>query len=114
MGGMAVPDLDLARIRSHCDAKVPQHVRDQVRMDVTTRANSVNIFECRPPGREGLSEWSRTPVAQLRYDHDTKRWMLYWADRNGRWHAYADFEPNRHVQALLDEIDQDPTGIFWG
>ena len=37
------------------------------------------------------------PVAQLRFDPTDRRWVLYCADRNGRWHNYGD-----------------PTGIFWG
>jgi Protein of unknown function (DUF3024) len=111
---VAVPELDLARIRAYGDGKVPAHVRDQIRIDVAVRGNSVSVFECRPPWHEGLTEWSRMPVAQLRYQPDKKLWALYWADRNGRWHPYPDFAPALHVQVLLDEIDRDPNAVFWG
>ena len=53
------------------------------------------------------------PVAQLRYDPDAGRWTLYCADRNSRWHHYDPIEPGT-VTELLAEIEQDPTGIFWG
>lgn len=111
---MAVPELDLARIRTYCDAKVPAHLRDQARVEADTRGNSVTIFDCRPPWHPDVTEWSRAPVAQLRYKAATKAWTLYRADRNSRWHPYEDLDADQHVQALIDEIDEDPTGIFWG
>ena len=77
------------------------------------RGKSVTIFDCRPPWHPNLTEWSRVPVAQLRYDPDSHLWTLYWADRNSRWHRYDDTEPGT-ADDLLNEIDEDPTCIFWG
>jgi Protein of unknown function (DUF3024) len=34
-------------------------------------------------------------------------------DPNERWHRYQT-GPAANVRSLLDEIDHDPTGIFWG
>lgn len=52
-------------------------------------------------------------VAQLRYSASTHHWSLYWADRNGRWHRYPGLQPGT-VGEMLEEIEADPTGIFWG
>jgi Protein of unknown function (DUF3024) len=109
----AVPDLDLARIAHYCENKVPKHLRDQVRVEMQTRGRSVTILECRPPWHPNLTEWSRVPVAQLRYDTESLLWTLYCADRNSRWHLYIDTDPGT-VDELLTEINADPTGIFWG
>ena len=78
------------------------------------RCKSVTIFDCRPRWHANLSDWSRTPVAQPRYDPDSHLWTLYWADRNSRWHYYDMVEPTPQPNELLTEIDEDPTGIFWG
>jgi hypothetical protein len=59
------------------------------------------------------SSTSRVPVAQLRYDPSNHLWTLYWADRNSRWHRYDDIDPSTTDQ-LLNEINDDPTCIFWG
>jgi hypothetical protein len=48
----------------------------------------------------------------LRYSADTQHWSLYWPDRNGRWHRYDDLGPCP-VDKALNEIEADPTGIFW-
>ena len=41
-------------------------------------------------------------------------WTLYCADRNSKFQRYWDTEPTQHVAELLDEIDADRSGIFWG
>lgn len=109
----AVPELDLARIRAYCDQKVPARYRAEARVEMTVRGASVSIFDCRPPWHPSLTEWSRVPIAQLRYDRSTGQWTLYWADRNSRWHLYDDIEPGTVVE-LLDEVERDPIAIFWG
>lgn len=55
----------------------------------------------------------RPETAQLRYDPASHDWTLYWADRNSRWHRYDDIDPGTTDQ-LLNEINDDPTCIFWG
>jgi DUF3024 family protein len=107
------PETDLARIARYCEAKVPAHLRDEARVEMGVRGGSVTIFDCRPPWHEKLTEWSKVPVAQLRYDEATHTWLLYFADRNSRWHRYDDLGPCSVAEALK-EIDADPTGIFWG
>ncbi|HZB41649.1 MAG TPA: DUF3024 domain-containing protein [Ilumatobacter sp.] len=108
-----VSDLDLARIRQFCDSRVPGHVRDEARVEANVRGKSVTIFDCRPPWHPNLTDWSRVPVAQLRYDPASHAWTLYWADRNSRWHRYDDIDPGP-VDELPDEINHDPTCIIWG
>lgn len=107
------PETDIHTIRRYCRARVPAQFDDQIRIEVVVRGSSVSIFECRPLWHANLTEWSKVRVAQLRYSADTRRWSLYWADRNGRWHRYGDLEPGP-VARLLDEIEADPTCIFWG
>jgi hypothetical protein len=109
----AVPELDLARIHQFCDGRVPAHLRDEARVEADVRGKSVTIFDCRSPWHPNLTHWSRVPVAQLRYDPASHLWTLYWTDRNSRWHRYDDIDPGT-ADELLDEINQDPTCIFWG
>ncbi len=53
-------------------------------------------------------------VAQLRYDEGRAAWSLFCSDSNGRWWEYDELGPTKEVGPLLNEIDADPTGIFWG
>jgi len=109
----APPETDVARIRKYCRVRVPASFRDQIRVEAAVRGSSVSIYECRPPWRPDLTEWSKVRVAQLRYSANTPHWSLYWADRNGRWRRYHDLDPSP-VDEALSEIEADPTCIFWG
>jgi hypothetical protein len=64
--------------------------------------------------RTSGSEWSTVGVARLRYTATRGSWTLQSADSNGRWSRYEFIDAVPRVDVLLDEIDRDPTGIFWG
>lgn len=75
----------------------------------------MTIMECRPPwGEPAGSDWTRFPIARLRYTKATKQWSLYWRDRNLRFHRYDQLESSEQVTDLLTEVDADPICIFWG
>jgi hypothetical protein len=110
-----IPEDALDHIRRWADRRVPEHVRDQVRLEVAVADRTVTILECRPPWQpEYGPDWTRFPIARLRYTKSRNRWSLYWRDRNLKFHEYDRAEPSPDVQDLLDEIDRDPTNIFWG
>ncbi len=117
---MALPELvrrsTEKRVREFCEKRVPTHVRDQVRLEMAVRGNAITILERRPlfESRPDVAKWSSMKIAQLRYDARRKEWTLYWPDRNGKWNPYWDLDPAEDVEVLLWEIDEDPTGIFWG
>ena len=116
LAGMAdVPDIAIAAVRRYCDDKIPAALRNELRVEHAVRGKSITIHECRPPW-DGTAEdeWTRQPVAQLRYDPAGHQWQLYWADRKSRWHRYERAAATTQLGALLDEIDRDPTGIVWG
>jgi hypothetical protein len=53
-------------------------------------------------------------MARLRFTMKKGEWSLYWRDRNLAFHRYDRFAPSPFVGDLLDEIEADPTAIFWG
>ncbi len=108
-------ELELTRIRRYVDARVPSRLASQIRMEVVVRGSLVTIVECRAPWRADIGpDWTRFPIAQLRFEPTSALWTLYWRDRNLRWHRYDRIAPASHVDPLLPEIEADPTAIFWG
>lgn len=83
------------------------------RIDVkfSWRGASVTLAERKPWVLEP-SGWVEIAVAQFRYAD--AGWKLHWADQNSRWHPYDDLSSAPNLGTLLAEVDQDPTGIFWG
>ena len=115
---MTIPETDLARIRRWVDARaarLSERARDQIRYEMDADDRSVTILECRAPWRADFGpEWTRFPIARLRYTQTGREWQIYWRDRNLKFHAYDLVPPTANVEALLAEIDADPTCIFWG
>jgi hypothetical protein len=110
-----LPETDVVRVQRWCRARVPEHVRNEVRVEVDVAERHLTIVECRPPWRADFGlEWSRFPIARLRYTKATRLWSLYWRDRNQRFHEYDRVPATESVEELLAEVDRDPTSIFWG
>ena len=102
-------EIDVARVRRWCAERVPEHARHQVRVECEVDRSYLTIVERRAPWRADFgSEWTRLPVARLGYTKASKKWTLYWRDRNLRFHRYDHIEPSVDVAALIDEIDRDP------
>lgn len=110
-----LPGLDVAAIRHYCEQRVPPDALSEVCIEADVADRAVTVVECRAPWREDYGpEWTRRGIARLRYTAKQKTWTLYWSDRNQHWHKYDLIAPSADVLALLDELDRDPTGIFWG
>jgi len=114
---MPIPELTRRRaerlLQQLIDRRVPPRVRNEIRMSVETRGNSVTLFEDRPVWRMP-GQWTHGKIAQFRYDPTSDRWTLYWSDRNGRWLRNPTTRPTTNIAALIQEVDKDPAGAFWG
>ena len=108
-----VRELVERKISGYCAAKIPEHARSQIRLTYKVRGNSVTLYEERPSFID-KNEWIESKVAQFRFKPSNKHWTLYYADRNNRWHEYWEIDSNPDLDVLLQEMDEDPTGIFWG
>lgn len=113
-----IPELDQHWITRWVEARnagLPDAARDKIRYELDVTATTVTILECRPPWRADCGpNWTRFPIARLRYTKTRRQWSLYWRDRNLRFHLYAPAPATSSVEDLLAEVDRDPTGIFWG
>jgi hypothetical protein len=113
---MAIPELELARatrsLREYCN-KVPPEIRDKLTHDFRVVGSDIELFERRPhysePGRS-----TELVVAKFRYSATRTSWTLLWSNRNERWRKYENFVDRRNFVELLQEVERDPTGIFWG
>jgi hypothetical protein len=102
-------------MRRWCRQRVPEHLRDQLRVECDAGPGHLTIVESRPPWRKDMGpDWARFPIARLRYTKAAKHWSQYWRDRNLRFHRYDQLPPSPHAVDLLQEVEHDPTAIFWG
>ena len=110
----AVKNLVEKKLDTFLGNRVPPDVADKIRLSYTFRGNSVTIWEHRAPWTKNMLEWSASAVAQLRYNPKAQMWMLYWRDRNTKWHEDEGVAPVKKLDLMLAELNRDPTGIYWG
>lgn len=108
----------MARVRRWVDERndeLPPEAAKEMRYEMDIDSGAITLMECRPPWREEYGpEWTRSPIARLRYTKSRRVWTLYWQDRHLRFHIYDHVEPSANVEEQLAEVDADPTSIFWG
>ena len=97
-----------------CESRVPVEVRDKVRLEYEIKGVEAALWECRPHWRDASQPWTRSAVAQLRFDTKKHRWALFCRDRNSQWLRYEPAPPTKKLEDLLAVISEDPTGVFWG
>lgn len=114
---MALPEILKFKVTktlsTFCEKRVPAHIREKLRLDFEFRGQTVTLREVRPVWNDP-GQYTQFPVAQFRFNNEQMKWQLYWRDRNQKWHRYEQKPPTSNFDQLLTEVDQDPTGIFWG
>ena len=98
---------------AYCESKFPIQIRDRVRLSTEWHGSKVTIFEHRPFLMD-QARWSKSPVAQLRFDAGSQLWLLFCSDRNHRWHPYSGMPSSKELHKLITAIEHDETCIFWG
>ena len=116
---VAIPESEVALVRQLLDAfcdRVPAHARAEVSYEWRIRGNQVTLGEKRAAwwDEDGSAEPTVDEFARFQYDPLDKSWQLKWRDRNGRFHPYEGMERVRSFARLVEEVDADPTCIFFG
>lgn len=101
------------KLTEYCQDRIPELARNQVKLIFKMNGNKVFLIETRPYYKDP-SIWTETPVAQFRFDTETKKWLLYSADGNSKWLPYDLVKSSADFDDLLRALDRDPTGAFWG
>jgi hypothetical protein len=74
---------------------------------------AIQVFECRPRW-DDPAVWLQIPIAKIRFTRKTSEWQLYWHRANGKWMNYEPLLPSRDLVRLVNEIDTNPYGTFFG
>jgi hypothetical protein len=100
-------------LTAYCAKRVPPAVQSKVRVGYRIEGNAVILYEERPAFRPP-HDWQEMVVAKFTYVGTQREWRLYCQHRDLRWHTYQALPAASSFAKLLDEVDADPTGIFWG
>jgi hypothetical protein len=115
---MSIPELELRRVSTMlaalCEKGSPEHLRDKLYLEFVVEGNAITLSEMRTGYGATKSAWLETPVARFRYSPSMGTWALFCMHRDLKWHRYTYLGPRKTFKPLLQEVDEDPTGIFWG
>jgi hypothetical protein len=96
-----------------CKRRSPAHLCDQLRMAFEVKGYDVTVYEERPRWNNP-QQWSSLPVAKFKYIRKDNVWKLYWMRQDMKWHSYEMPRGTRTLEALVEEVDTDPHGAFFG
>lgn len=91
----------------------PPSLRKEVDFGYRLSGQNVEIFEIRPVFM-GKGKYHEMAVARARYVKTQRVWKLYWQRQDLRWHIYQPLPQSRSLERVIEEIDVDPYGCFWG
>ena len=96
-----------------CRRMSPPRLAGKLRFACEIDGHSVSIIEERPPW-EGPGEWTRMPCARFRYVRAQATWTLYWMRRDRKWHLYDPETKKRDLSTLVQVVEEDKNGAFFG
>lgn len=113
---MPIPEADLALIVAYCAQASPAEFASEAKVECLVRGSTVEIVEATRLDAERDEDWLRVPNARLTFA--AGQWTLSCFDEDSKAIRYDVWEPDfvqpTTVEAILAEIEADPTEIFWG
>jgi len=113
---MALPAADLALIEKYCADASPAEFASEAKVECVVSGATVTIVEATRLGAERDEDWLRVPNARLTFADGG--WTLHCFDPDSKAIRYDTWEPDfvqpTTVEAILAEIEADPTEVFWG
>lgn len=97
----------------YCRTRIPSWLKDELRLKFTIAEDSATVFQERRRC-QGTCEWFRTPLAQFRYSESLNQWTLHHYETHQQWRLYLNINPSLDLNKLIQAVDDDPLGFFWG
>lgn len=110
---VAISDADAARIRGWCEKRSPQNSKSELVIEPEFDGDDAHVLERRAPWQPD-GQWSSLRAATLHYEPSGMTWALRAYDSDERSRPYTRRGLGTSLDDVLDELDDDPTGLFWG
>ena len=115
---MAISEFETKRITRYIgnfvERKRPRpELRNEIDIGFRIDNQSYEIFEIRPRFGEP-NELIETEVAKATYVKSRKVWKLYWMRSDLKWISYKLLPEVKNIETVLEVIEKDVHGYFWG
>ena len=95
-----------------CNTHSSEPGADRLRYAYTFETNAALLVVERP-GFMDSKQWLPTPLARFRYSEARDEWSLYWFDPTKKWQRVSSAKATKKIEALLQAVIADPSGVFW-
>ena len=111
-----VLDINYAKVESYIESKRPPlEIRKELDLGFKYEKNTFEIFEVRPVWNSSdPNDYQKSSFAKFRYIKTMKIWKLYWMRASGKWESYEPFPESSSVDKIIDCIETDANGCFYG
>ena len=91
----------------------PAHMRNEIDLGFKYSKNTFELYETRPSWTNP-NEQMKSSYAKIKYVKTQEEWKLYWMRASGKWESYEPLPKSSNIQAILDCIEADQYGCFYG
>lgn len=115
---MSISEFEIKRIEKivgkFVERKRPAaHIRNELDIAFRISDQSFEIYEIRPLWNDP-SRKIEGPIAKATYVKSKKIWKLFWQRADLKWHSYQPHPVSNSLEKIIEVIEQDSHGCFWG
>ena len=91
----------------------PEHLRKELDISYKIEGQSIMIFEIRPIYMRP-EEFQECNIAKTTYVKTQEAWKIFWMRANLKWVIYEPRPSVKTFKEVVEIIDKDECGCFWG
>lgn len=108
-------DINESIVRNFIESNRPEdlEVRKEVDLGYSYDGKIFLLFEIRPVWNDPKIK-KEYAFAKIRYYQTREEWALYWMRASGKWERYEPFPESAYLDKIIEIIDEDALGCFFG
>jgi len=109
-------DINYSKVESYVqDKRPPIEMRSKLDLGFSFSRNTFELFEVRPVwSSPDPNDYQKSSFAKFRYVKTQKVWKLYWQRASGKWQSYDPLPQSSNIDSILECIEADIYGCFYG
>ncbi len=108
-------DINESTIKKYVESKRPdnEEIRKQLDFGYSYDGKIAILYEIRSVWRNP-KEIQHIEFAKIRFYKSRREWTLYWMRASLKWELYEPFPKSTHLEKIIETIDKDKYGCFYG
>ena len=109
-------DINYTKVDFYVKSKRPPvEIRHKLDLGFKFEKNTFELFEIRPVwSGTDPNDYQKSNFAKFKYIKSLKIWKLYWMRASGKWELYEPFPQSNNLDKIIDCIEADAYGCFYG